>query len=343
MPGLHKQQRSLGWCFTLNNYTDDDVKRIQNVPCQYLVYGFEVGESGTKHIQGYIHFKDSKPMSGTKKALGHTVHCEIRRGTILQAVDYCKKDGDFFEKGKIRMENNNKFTEMMKLAEEGNLEEIKEQYPALYFLHKPKILSLVTKGVDTVFDDDLHNHFEWWWGPTGTGKSRKVWEDFPVHFDKGINKWWDGYQFEDVVIIEEADPIKCQHMAYFFKKWFDRYPFKADIKGAMLNQIRPKKIIVTSNYTIEECFPNHQDVEALRRRFKVIKFGGFNLPQSAPSPVAENYNLPEVLSSPPMTIDELLDVGEPMEEDEQERDPTISTLRFLNYDDDEIQAALADL
>jgi len=38
--------------------------------------------------------------------------------------------------------------------------------------------------------------------------------------------------------------------------------------------IRPKKIIVTSNYTIEECFPNVQDHLPLKRRFKVKHFPG---------------------------------------------------------------------
>lgn len=36
--------------------------------------------------------------------------------------------------------------------------------------------------------------------------------------------------------------------------------------------IRPKKIIITSNYSIEECFHNEQDIAAIKRRFKVTKF-----------------------------------------------------------------------
>ena len=36
--------------------------------------------------------------------------------------------------------------------------------------------------------------------------------------------------------------------------------------------IRPKRIIITSNYNIEDCFENPQDVEAIKRRFKVYRF-----------------------------------------------------------------------
>jgi hypothetical protein len=34
-----------------------------------------------------------------------------------------------------------------------------------------------------------------------------------------------------------------------------------------------KEIIVTSNYTPEECFPDSQNLEPILRRFKVVKFG----------------------------------------------------------------------
>jgi hypothetical protein len=43
----------------------------------------------------------------------------------------------------------------------------------------------------------------WVWGPTDTDKSTQT----PVDvFDKGSNKWWDGYMGEDVVLID--DPLR---------------------------------------------------------------------------------------------------------------------------------------
>lgn len=34
--------------------------------------------------------------------------------------------------------------------------------------------------------------------------------------------------------------------------------------------MRPEHIIVTSNYTIEQCFENQEDVEAFKRRFTIV-------------------------------------------------------------------------
>lgn len=47
---------------------------------------------------------------------------------------------------------------------------------------------------------------EWHYGETGTGKSRHVREKYPEAYIKGNNIWWDGYDGQDVVIIEEMGP-----------------------------------------------------------------------------------------------------------------------------------------
>lgn len=55
------------------------------------------------------------------------------------------------------------------------------------------------------------------------------------------------------------------------KQWADHYPFKAACKGSQM-LIRPKRIIVTSNYPIEGCYEAKEDIEPLKRRFKEIRY-----------------------------------------------------------------------
>ena len=271
---------------------------MQQVKCQYIIYGLEVGESGTPHLQGYVHFPNAVSAGHVKATLGNRVHIEIRHGSIQQAVQYCKKEGTFFERGHVRQSTKeNKYADIVELAEQGKLVTIKEDYPFFYLMYKPKLEALMAPDLHP-FTDDLHDHFEWWYGPTGTGKSRKIWELYPKHYDKQMNKWWDGYLYDEIVVIEEVDPKKCEHMAYFFKRWCDRYPFRAEIKNGHLNNIRPQKIIITSNYTIKECFPNQQDYEPLLRRFKVTHFPFTinhveNLPEpTLPSATAPGWEIP---------------------------------------------------
>lgn len=91
------------WCFTLNNYTEDEVATLdilgRSDETSYLVYGFEVGESGTPHLQGYVVFASVKRLSAAKLKIGQRAHLEARRGTSYEAAQYCKKDGDFKEYG----------------------------------------------------------------------------------------------------------------------------------------------------------------------------------------------------------------------------------------------------
>ncbi len=107
---------------------------------------------------------------------------------------------------------------------------------------------------------------EWHWGNTGLGKSRPLREKYPDAYIKDCNIWWDNDAGEETVIIEDLGPkmIGPQRM----KVWGDHYPFAAEGKGYSM-KIRPKRILVTSNWTIREIYEDRQDYEAIERRFKV--------------------------------------------------------------------------
>lgn len=110
MSNCHNYMTSRRWCWTLNNYQDEDITLLQSVAAdlessgvRYLVWGFEIGEQGTPHLQGYVEFCSTKRMTGVKKTFGLArMHCEIAKGTGLQNREYCSKDGLFEEHGEMR-------------------------------------------------------------------------------------------------------------------------------------------------------------------------------------------------------------------------------------------------
>ena len=55
-------------------------------------------------------------------------------------------------------------------------------------------------------------------------------------------------------------------LGYYFKQWLDKYDFKPETKGGHINNISPEYIIVTSNYSIDDCFTQCQDSEPIHRR-----------------------------------------------------------------------------
>jgi len=265
--------RGRGWCFTINNFNDEDIEQVKalihTTNFQYVCVGKEIGESGTPHLQGYCYWR--QPKSHTAIA-GYLTRASSRvaRGTAQENKTYCSKEHLWYEEGTIPTGPTgqaDKWKEVIRLAEEGNLAEIKDTYPAIYIRYYGRLRSLYSIE-RPVLQGPLGN--EWWVGPPGTGKSKRLHRLYPNHFPKMLNKWWDGYMNEEVIGIEEWEPDS--RLAHHLKIWADRYPFNAEIKGGCIRNIRPERIIVLSNFKIEECFPTAITQQAIRRRFKVYHF-----------------------------------------------------------------------
>ena len=87
-------------CFTINNPKDEEKIKEFLGGCKYAVFGREVGESGTKHLQGYAEWSNSKSFKVVHKGLENG-HLEVRRGSRYDAAMYCVKEcgDDFWEIG----------------------------------------------------------------------------------------------------------------------------------------------------------------------------------------------------------------------------------------------------
>lgn len=88
-----------------------------------------------------------------------------------------------------------------------------------------ELFGVMSKRVTSI--DVFQN--EWHYGPTGTGKSRYCRNQWPDAFIKSNDVWWDGYEGEETVIIEELGPKMIN--GHHIKIWSDHYPFKAATKG----------------------------------------------------------------------------------------------------------------
>lgn len=91
--------RAKHWCFTMNNYTPEDLDRLSSpIPgVQYLIFGKEVGSSGTPHLQGTVCFQSRKRLKQVTDIIGQA-HCSVTR-YLSQSIEYCKKDGEITEWG----------------------------------------------------------------------------------------------------------------------------------------------------------------------------------------------------------------------------------------------------
>ena len=291
--------RVRSFSFTFNNYTDEGITRIKELTFKYLVFGKETSESGTPHLQGAITFKNQRSIKSVIKIMTGC-HVEAAKDPV-QLMLYCKKgkqpheewdelgvdgpdygkDADVYESGTApqtsaaggttggQMEKD-RYKRAYEFAKAGDLESI----DADILVRNYGTFKKIKQEFQVVPAELATLDFHWYFGPSGTGKSKQARADYPGAYIKNSNKWWDGYVNQRAVIIEEWDPsLSC--MASFMKKWCDHYAFNAETKGGTL-MARPTTIIVTSNYTIRECFPEPQAHLPLERRFTVKTFQAEN-------------------------------------------------------------------
>lgn len=267
--------RSTRWCFTINNYSLEDVELVYgnlNSHAHYLVVGRERGASGTLHLQGYVTFKESTRLSYlTQNFFSGRAHWEVAKGSGEENRVYCTKSGDFYESGSLPSRSEagnreaNRWEQARQLAKEGDIDSIDAQIYISFYRSLKDI-----KKDHMIQQPDLEGlNNVWIWGASGIGKSKHARELSTKFYYKLANKWWDGYQGEEDVLIEDLDPSH-KVLAHHLKLWADRYSFNAETKGGMIN-IRPKRIIITSQYNVEEIFDNDPyTCDAIHRRFQLL-------------------------------------------------------------------------
>ena len=273
--------RSKNFVFTWNNYDDQNEKTLSELKYKYIYYGKEIAPTtGTPHLQGYIIFPNQMTdTSVRKKLIG--AHVEVMKGTMEQNNSYCSKSGNVTElgtkpllpkqKGELEQE---KWKNIREAAETGNFDSIPEkirfnQNKLIDYIHEKAQKKRKLEPLN-----ELQNH--WYYGDSGTGKSLKARTDYPDAYIKMNNKWWDGYDGQETVIIEDFNLEQAKFLAHHLKIWSDHYGFPAERKGGTIF-IRPQRIIVTSNYSIQEAFSEDKTgaLEPLTRRFKSTHFSSY--------------------------------------------------------------------
>lgn len=262
--------RSYNFCFTLNNPTDSTRSIVDSLECRYMVYGEEVGESGTPHLQGVVCFVQQRSLSSAIKALAGC-HVEIMKGSVQQAVTYAKKDGRVTERGTAPVHPGKRERDDW----DGYLDSIKrgrsDELPAkLQITLSGHIQRLESKYAPVPSDLPPGTISGLWiYGDSKVGKSHWFREQYPDFHHKRANKWWDGYTGQPTVLLEDIDSTHA-FLAHDLNVWVDRYWFPAEIKGGM-TKIRPTLVAVTSRYSIDEVFAScdQSTRDSLERRFTV--------------------------------------------------------------------------
>ena len=254
-------------CFTLNNWTEEEKTALVNLDSyEYLIIGLE-GRQNTPHIQGYIEFTKKQSFSVLKK-INNRIHWEQRRGTQKQAIDYCKKEGDFEEFGTPKKQGdridlkrareiikNKNMRTLLENDEPPNLQQIRVCEKYLTYCERtrnwcPEVI--------------------WIWDPSGSGKTKlaHTMSQNEDTYMKDESQWWDGYDGHETIII---DDFRGKQMNFtYLLKLLDRYEMRLQVKGGY-RQCLAKKIIITSIHEPSRSYSFLDEEEPMKQLYRRIK------------------------------------------------------------------------
>lgn len=244
--------RSRRWVFTLNNYTDNDCERLAALAppaIRYIVFGREVGENGTPHLQGYVEFINARNLAGVRELISDRAHFETARGNPAQASEYCKKDGQFTEIGEIsRQGARTDLEECAELVRLGGANEVAENMPEMILKYGNNIERLA------VFYQKHRTEAPrvvWLWGLAGVGKTRAATTGCESYYIWSGGKFWCGYNQQQRVVIDDFtyDRIEDRGQYHFryLLRLFDLYEISVEIKGGHVKFNSPE-IFITCEY-----------------------------------------------------------------------------------------------
>lgn len=268
------RSKSKYYCITLNNYTTDELAHIRNSACTdritYIVVGQE-GANDTPHLQIYVEFKDRVRLTQVKVALGSRCHVERRKGTSKQAAIYCKKEDDWFEEGEISVTKCGSRTDLESLKEAldagKSIAEVSEEHFGQYMRYRRSVHAYVNLHTKP---RNFKTIVKVYWGKTGTGKSRRCYEEaLEAPYTHPGGQWFDGYDGQQYALFDDFGGSEFK-LSYLLKL-LDRYPMKVPIKGDFV-EWKPKIIYITSNLNPKDWYKNAhpEHVAAMMRRITTV-------------------------------------------------------------------------
>jgi len=256
-----RRSRLSRFVFTLNNYTQEEEAAIQALQVKWIIYGREVGENGTRHLQGACVIGKQTSFSSLKMWPGlRRCHIEKMIGTPDDSRRYCsKQDTAPFESGILPTQGkrNDLIDTIGKMREGKSLRQIvadDESASCVVKYHKGLTTLRALLATPRCGPPEVY----WLCGSTGVGKTRSAVEYSDIVYgpgnfwiSSGKLKWFDGYDQQKCAIFDDLRVDSCDFD--FLLRILDRYPVNVEFKGGHVN-FAPLTIIITAPHLPKEIY-----------------------------------------------------------------------------------------
>lgn len=215
-----------------------------------MIYQVELApETNQVHIQGYVYYEGARAFSAVAKLFDERAHWTAARGTPAQNRAYCSKEetalagpwelGDAPHQG-VATET---LAAIDAIKHGQSIRTVALEHSAAFVYHERGLCALSRVIIE---DAPAFRALTvvWYWGPTGSGKTRRCHAEAPDLYsveDDGL--WWDEYLNQDVILFDEFyGSIQMKKML----RWLDGYRCRLPVKGGFVDA-HWTKVFITSN------------------------------------------------------------------------------------------------
>ncbi len=260
---------SRNWCFTLNNWTEDDVQALEvfstipSVIC--MAFQKEIAPTTqTPHLQGMMVFKNARTLDGLTRATLPFTRCRMSIMSRSPAINlkYCTKEDSRVPNTLPyvlgQLPGQGRRTDMLDfqafLRDTLPLPTVTQMWEhnfQLMLMYRRGLLAYRSRLVPVRRTPTIVTTY--WSSTTGNGKTTRAFHEagpgaYGIHpgskFQGSRQRLWvDEYAGEDNVVIDDFDGwIEWGVML----RLLDAHPLTLEVKGGMVN-FRAKHIWITSN------------------------------------------------------------------------------------------------
>lgn len=301
------------YVFTINNplnnalcrdFTDSGLGKELQKRCGMKagIWSYEVGESGTLHIQGYMQLEKKCKWSALKNKLKPLkAWCAPAKGTGEQNVEYVSHTGKHEGKkgliqgpwslGELVTGTKSSRSDLDDLANSikkgATVKQLCDNHTTSmlkYFGNASKMTALMNKKTRS-WMTELYIYT----GVAGSGKSHSAMENGKKYLAdnniteepyylmfpnvKGQPLWWQDYEGQSVVIIDDFYGTGID--IDYFKRMIDKYPFTVNLKNGSA-QFLARQVYITSNVGWKnwwgaELLSNVENAHAIERRITSVQ------------------------------------------------------------------------
>lgn len=251
------------WKFTLFDYVESDEKLIADWDKTRSAYGREIcPTTGRRHLQGHITFKRAYRLTGLKK-----IHAKMHwEKAICHDWNYELKEKDYVIDDRRKQGSRSDILDAVETLKDKGIDTMKIEHPVEYIKYHSGFEKL---NLSICKQRDTKPNVYWLHGPTGSGKTRWVWDNFDDVYTKDSSEWWDGYCQNDCILI---DDYRGGLRLNYLLQVLDRYPMRVQIKGGY-TQLNSPNIVITSCKSPEDTYRNcDENIDQLLRRIDEVRF-----------------------------------------------------------------------